>query len=292
MSPADPGTTRLDVALVERGLATSRNRAAAAVAQGHVSIDPDPDRGRALPRRLKASTPVTAADRLHVSGADELVGRAGHKLEGALAAFAGLRVAGRRCLDAGASTGGFTQVLLRAGARQVVAADVGHDQLAEAVRRDPRVVVREGLNLRHATPADIGGPVDVVVADLSFISLTRVMGALAAMTRPDGDLALMVKPQFEVGREAVGAHGVVTSPALRGQAVESVAAAAEAAGLITRDVVRSPLPGASGNVEFFLWLTPGAGDDTPDRPAPLRGAGLAERIARAVSADPADRPAD
>ena len=164
---------------------------------------------------------------------DEYVSRGGHKLAGALAAFApgGLTVAGRRCLDAGASTGGFTDVLLRAGAAEVVAVDVGYGQLAWSLRNDERVRVLERTNVRTLTPEAIGGPVDLTVADLSFISLRLVLPALAACTGADGDLVLMVKPQFEVGKERVGAGGVVRDPALRAEAVLDVAAAAARLGL-------------------------------------------------------------
>jgi 23S rRNA (cytidine1920-2'-O)/16S rRNA (cytidine1409-2'-O)-methyltransferase len=194
------------------------------------------------------------------------VSRGGHKLSGALAEFGprGLVVAGRRCLDAGASTGGFTDVLLRAGAGQVIAVDVGYGQLAWALRTDPRVEVHERTNVRELTPDRIGGPVQLTVADLSFISLRLVLPALAACTAPDGDLVPMVKPQFEVGRERVGTGGVVRDPALRAEAVIEVAAAAGALGLGVAGVVASPLPGPSGNVEFFLWLRRGAPPVDPE----------------------------
>lgn len=242
---------RLDTELVRRGLARSREQAAALVAAGRVQV-------RGAPAR-KASAMVDPADPVRVLGEDprlEYVSRGGYKLAGALAAFvpAGLSVAGRRCLDAGASTGGFTDVLLRSGAAAVVAVDVGYGQLAWSLRNDPRVTVLERTNVRTLDPAAIGGPVDLTVADLSFISLRLVLPALAACTRPDGDLALMVKPQFEVGRERVGSGGVVRDPELRAEAVLSVAAAAAELGLGTAGVVASPLPGPRGNVEFFVWL--------------------------------------
>ena len=178
---------------------------------------------------------------------------------------AGLAVEGRRCLDAGVSTGGFTEVLLRAGAAHVVGVDVGYGQLAWGLRTDPRVTVLERTNVRSLTPDAIGGPVDLTVADLSFISLRLVLPALVACTLPDGDLVPMVKPQFEVGRERVGAGGVVRDPALRAEAVLDVARAAGDLGLGTAGVARSPLPGPSGNVEFFLWLRRGAPAADPDR---------------------------
>jgi 23S rRNA (cytidine1920-2'-O)/16S rRNA (cytidine1409-2'-O)-methyltransferase len=247
--------TRLDAELVRRGLARSREQAAALVEAGRVRVRGTP--------ASKAAALVDPADPVRVVDGDpaqEYVSRGGHKLAGALAAFgpAGLAVAGRRCLDAGASTGGFTDVLLRAGAAEVVAVDVGYGQLAWALRTDPRVRVYERTNVRTLSPQDIGGPVELTVADLSFISLRLVLPALAACTAPDGDLALMVKPQFEVGKDRVGAGGVVRDPALRAEAVLAVATAAGELGLGVAGAVASPLPGPSGNVEFFLWLRRGA----------------------------------
>ncbi|GAB3804259.1 TlyA family RNA methyltransferase [Micromonospora zhanjiangensis] len=243
--------TRLDAELVRRGLARSREQAAALVAAGRVQV-----RGVSA---HKAAAMVDPADAVRVLGEDptrEYVSRGGHKLAGALAAFGpdGLLVDGRRCLDAGASTGGFTDVLLRAGAAEVVAVDVGYGQLAWSLRGDERVRVFERTNVRSLTPELIDGPVGLTVADLSFISLRLVLPALAGCTSPDGDLVLMVKPQFEVGRDRVGAGGVVRDPALRAEAVLAVAAAAATLGLGLAGVAASPLPGPSGNVEFFVWL--------------------------------------
>jgi 23S rRNA (cytidine1920-2'-O)/16S rRNA (cytidine1409-2'-O)-methyltransferase len=251
---------RLDAELVRRKLARSRDQAAALVAAGRVQV-----RGTVA---QKVATMIDPADPVLVTGADpadEYVSRGSHKLAGALAAFAGLAVSGRRCLDAGASTGGFTDVLLRAGARQVVAVDVGYGQLAWPIRTNERVVVLERTNVRTLTPDVIGGPVDLTVADLSFISLRLVLPALAACTAPDGDLALMVKPQFEVGRERVGTGGVVRDPDVRAEAVLDVAAAGADLGLGVRDVTASPLPGPSGNVEFFLWFRRDAPPADPER---------------------------
>ncbi|MEU4382347.1 TlyA family RNA methyltransferase [Micromonospora echinofusca] len=253
---------RLDAELVRRGLARSREQAAALVEAGRVQL-------RGVPAR-KSAAMVDPADALLVTGEDpgsEYVSRGGHKLAGALAAFApgGLTVAGRRCLDAGASTGGFTDVLLRAEAAEVVAVDVGYGQLAWPLRNDPRVRVFERTNVRTLTPEAIDGPVDLTVADLSFISLRLVLPALAGCTRPDGDLALMVKPQFEVGKERVGAGGVVRDPLLRAEAVLDVAAAAARLDLGLADVAASPLPGPSGNVEFFVWLRRDAPPADPER---------------------------
>ncbi|MDT4987519.1 MAG: rRNA (cytidine1920-2-O)/16S rRNA (cytidine1409-2-O)-methyltransferase [Micromonosporaceae bacterium] len=242
---------RLDAELVRRGLARSREQAVELIEAGRVEV-------RGAPAR-KAAAQVDPADPVRVTGeatGDGYVSRGGHKLAGALAAFAadGLTVAGRRCLDAGASTGGFTDVLLRAGAAEVVAVDVGYGQLAWVLRTDGRVRVLDRTNVRTLTPDDIGGPVAVTVADVSFISLRLVLPALVACTEPDGDLVPMVKPQFEVGRQRVGTGGVVREPALRASAVLDVAAAAAALGLGVAGVTPSPLPGPSGNVEYFLWL--------------------------------------
>jgi 23S rRNA (cytidine1920-2'-O)/16S rRNA (cytidine1409-2'-O)-methyltransferase len=170
-------------------------------------------------------------------------------------------VAGRRCLDAGASTGGFTDVLLRRGAREVVAVDVGYGQLVWALRSDPRVIVHDRTNVRTLTAEQIGGPVDLTVADLSFISLGLVLPALIACTVTD--LVPMVKPQFEVGRHRLGRGGVVREPALRAESVLAVARTARDLGWGTAGVARSPLPGPSGNVEFFLWLRQDAGPADP-----------------------------
>jgi 23S rRNA (cytidine1920-2'-O)/16S rRNA (cytidine1409-2'-O)-methyltransferase len=258
-----PRRLRLDAELVRRGLARSRDHAAELIADGRVRV--------AGVRATKPATGVGTDVALVVTadpaipGGEEYVSRGGHKLAGALAAFvpAGLVVSGRRCLDAGASTGGFTDVLLRAGARQVVAVDVGYGQLAWRIRQDERVVVHDRTNVREVDLDLLGEPVDLVVGDLSFISLTLVLDALIAVTAADGDLALMVKPQFEVGRERVGKGGVVRDPDLRVDAVRAVVAAAAERGWGLRDVVTSPLPGPSGNVEFFVWLRrgPAAVDD-------------------------------
>ncbi|WFE98556.1 TlyA family RNA methyltransferase [Micromonospora sp. WMMD964] len=259
---------RLDAELVRRGLARSREQAAGLVEAGRVHL-------RGVVAR-KAAAMVDPADPLLVTGEDpteEYVSRGGHKLAGALAAFDGLRVAGRRCLDAGASTGGFTDVLLRADAAEVVAVDVGYGQLAWSLRTDERVRVLERTNVRTLVPDTIGGAVDLTVADLSFISLRLVLPALAACTRDDGDLALMVKPQFEVGKERVGAGGVVRDPELRAEAVLDVAATAAGLGLGLADVAASPLPGPSGNVEFFVWLRRGAPPADPQRVRAVVAAG-------------------
>jgi 23S rRNA (cytidine1920-2'-O)/16S rRNA (cytidine1409-2'-O)-methyltransferase len=256
-----PRRLRLDAELVRRGLARSREHASELIVAGRVRV--------AGNIASKPATGVTT-DVAIVVAADpdrpDYVSRGGHKLAGALAAFEplGLRVEGRRCLDAGASTGGFTDVLLRHGAAEVVAVDVGYGQLAWSLRSDARVRVIDRQNVRELTPDLVGGPVDLVVGDLSFISLSLVLDALIGVTRPDGDLALMVKPQFEVGKDRVGRGGVVRDPALRAEAVAAVADAAAARGWGARAVTVSPLPGPSGNVEFFLWLRSGAATVTPE----------------------------
>jgi 23S rRNA (cytidine1920-2'-O)/16S rRNA (cytidine1409-2'-O)-methyltransferase len=252
---------RLDAELVRRGLARSRDHAAELIAAGAVKVAGQlaskPATG------VDAGTPVTVVE---VDTGPNYASRGGHKLVGALEAFAagGLTVAGKHCLDAGASTGGFTDVLLRSGAERVIAVDVGYGQLAWPLRTDERVTVIDRTNVRTLTPDVIGGAAQLTVADLSFISLRLVLPALAACTEPDGDLVPMVKPQFEVGRERLGSGGVVRDPALRADAVLAVAAEAATMGLGVAGVVASPLPGPSGNVEFFLWLRRGAPAADPE----------------------------
>ena len=240
-------TARADVALAARGLARSRTEGAALIRAGQVLLD-----GRPV-RRPSDRVAADATLRLRDPG-PRYVSRAAHKLVSALEAFPDVAVAGRRALDAGASTGGFTQVLLERGAERVAAVDVGHDQLAPTVRADPRVLVREGLNVRDLTAEDIDGPVDLVVSDLSFISLRLVLAPLAGVCRPGAELLLMVKPQFEVGRRALPRSGVVTDPDARRDAVVGVAAAALGAGLAPHGLARSGLAGQDGNAEFFLRL--------------------------------------
>ncbi len=256
---------------MRRGLARSREHAAELIAAGRVTAS-----GRT------ATKPATAVD----PGAPLLVtadetdenwaSRGAHKLIGALDAFADVEVDGARCLDAGASTGGFTDVLLRRGAREVVAVDVGYGQLIWRLQNDQRVQVFDRTNVRRLTPDDIGGRVGLTVSDLSFISLTVVLPALIACTEPAGDLVLMVKPQFEVGKERLGAGGVVRSPELRADAVSTVVAAAAGLGRGLAGVQASPLPGPSGNVEYFVHLRADAPTD----------ADAAQRIEQAVAEGP------
>jgi 23S rRNA (cytidine1920-2'-O)/16S rRNA (cytidine1409-2'-O)-methyltransferase len=246
---------RLDAELVRRGLARSREQAGELVAAGLVAVAGQ--RAAKPATQVSRDAPITVTD----PPAPDYVSRGGRKLAGALEAFAGsegggLAIAGRHGLDAGASTGGFTDVLLRAGAAHVVAVDVGYGQLAWSLRTDPRVTVMDRVNVRtleHVTPVP-----DLVVADLSFISLTLVLPALVACAAADADFVLLVKPQFEVGKGRVGAGGVVRDSADRSASVGKVAAAAAELGLGVRGITASPLPGPAGNVEFFLWLRRGA----------------------------------
>ena len=250
--------SRLDAELVRRGLARSREHAVTLIAEGRVAVA-----GTAATKPatgVEAGTPVVVR-----TDPDEArwVSRGAHKLLGALDAFP-VAVEGRRALDAGASTGGFTEVLLSRGAAEVVAVDVGYGELAWSLRTDDRVRVHDRTNVRNLTPEAIDGEVDLVVADLSFISLRLVLPALTACARSDADLLPMVKPQFEVGRQRLGAGGVVRDPEHRIQAVLEVGRAAESLGWGTAGVVASPLPGPAGNVEFFLWLRRDAGAPQED----------------------------
>lgn len=263
---------RVDAELVRRGLARSRQQAAELIGAGKVSIDGMP--------AVKPATavPITAALTVTDDGERRWVSRGAHKLLGALDAF-NIPVADRRCLDAGASTGGFTEVLLDRGAAEVVAVDVGYGQLAWSLRSDPRVMVVERTNVRDLSPEAIGGRVDLIVADLSFISLSTVLPALAGCAWPGADIVPMVKPQFEVGKGQVGAGGVVHDAALRADAVLAVAERVGELGWHTVDVTASPLPGPSGNVEYFLWLR-------AETDRGLSADGLVDAVRRAVSEGP------
>jgi 23S rRNA (cytidine1920-2'-O)/16S rRNA (cytidine1409-2'-O)-methyltransferase len=290
---------RLDAELVRRGLARSRDQAADLIAAGRVAVA---GQLAAKPAsQVAVDAPITVQQ---ASDGPDYVSRGGYKLAGALAVFAHvgaesvagqahrsgthglgaepladhahrsgthrLVVEGKRCLDAGASTGGFTDVLLRAGAAHVLAVDVGYGQLAWSLQTDDRVTVLDRVNVRNLTPEQVAPPPELVVADLSFISLALVLPALAACAADGADFLLMVKPQFEVGKEMAGS-GVVRDPELRATAVASVASAAAGVGLGVAGITASPLPGPSGNVEYFLWLRRGAG--------PLDDAALRQAIA-------------
>ena len=239
---------RLDLALLGAGLARSRTHARRIIEEGRARLD-----GRPV---VKASAPVPEGALLSVADVPdgiEYASRASHKLAGALDAL-GLDPQGLHCLDAGASTGGFTDVLLRRGARQVIAVDIGHDQLADHVRDDERVHVLDGTSVRDLTTELIGAQVELLVADLSFISLRTVVEPLGSVVRPGGDLLLMVKPQFEVGRGALPRTGVVTDVRARAGAVRDVAEVASQVGLVMLAVGPSALPGQDGNREYFLHL--------------------------------------
>jgi 23S rRNA (cytidine1920-2'-O)/16S rRNA (cytidine1409-2'-O)-methyltransferase len=247
--------TRLDLELVRRGLARSRGHARALIDAGDVLVG-----GRAA---SKPSSPVTAGVGIEVREAGpRWVSRAAYKLVGALEAFGpqGLSVTGRRCLDVGASTGGFTQVLLHHGAAHVVALDVGHGQLVSELADDPRVTERSRTTVRGLGADEIGGAVELLVADLSFISLTLVLGTFAGLLEAGGDAVVLVKPQFEVGRSRLGKGGIVRNQGDRAWAVTEVARAAIDAGLYPRALTPSPIEGGEGNAEYLLWLTPRAAE--------------------------------
>jgi 23S rRNA (cytidine1920-2'-O)/16S rRNA (cytidine1409-2'-O)-methyltransferase len=243
--------TRLDAELVRRGLARSRESAADLIESRSVLVGGIP--------ATKPATQVDAQTSITLQGErDDFVSRGGHKLAGALDAFPAIKIEDVRALDAGASTGGFTDVLLKRGANEVIAVDVGYGQLAWEIRNNPKVKILDRTNVRHLTIEQVGEPVDLIVADLSFISLTLVLPALAAVAKTSADYLVMVKPQFEVGREKLGAGGVVRDAHLRKAAVQEVADVAYDMGLGCAGVVASSLPGPSGNVEYFLWLKKGA----------------------------------
>jgi 23S rRNA (cytidine1920-2'-O)/16S rRNA (cytidine1409-2'-O)-methyltransferase len=250
--------SRLDAELVRRGLARSREHAVSLIAEGRVAVS-----GRAATKPATGVEPGTPVVVRTDPDEPSWVSRGAHKLLGALDALP-VPVEGRRALDAGASTGGFTEVLLSRGVAEVVAVDVGYGELAWSLRTDDRVRVVERTNVRTLTPEAIDGPVDLVVADLSFISLKLVLPALITCVKDDADQLLMVKPQFEVGRERLGAGGVVRDPENRVQAVLDVARSAADLGWGTAGVVASPLPGPAGNVEFFVWLRRDAGPPRED----------------------------
>jgi 23S rRNA (cytidine1920-2'-O)/16S rRNA (cytidine1409-2'-O)-methyltransferase len=237
---------RLDLLLVSRGLASSRERARALVLAGQVRVN-----GSAA---VKAGTAVDESAEVTVLTPDHpYVGRGGLKLAHALVAF-GIDVHGKTALDIGASTGGFTDALLQRGARHVVALDVGHGQLDWGLRNDPRVTVREHVNARFLTPADVPGPFDVIAIDVSFISLAHILPVVPPLVVPGGDVVVLVKPQFEAGRHEVGRGGIVRDPAVHSRVVEQVRVAARAVGLSAVADTPSPVTGAGGNVEFLLHL--------------------------------------
>jgi 23S rRNA (cytidine1920-2'-O)/16S rRNA (cytidine1409-2'-O)-methyltransferase len=238
--------SRLDQELVERGLVATRSRARRAIRDGLVVVD-----GATVQRPGVAVKPATVIEVAESVG--RYVGQGAHKLQAALVAFQ-IEVDGRYAIDVGASTGGFTDVLLQHNARRVVAVDVGHGQLHQRLRSDSRVDVREDVNIRHAKATDLGGPFDLIVADLSFISLRMVARPIADLGASDSDWVMLVKPQFEVGRNDIGKGGVVRSATARGQAVADAANSFAESGLVTVGAVASPVPGGSGNREALLWM--------------------------------------
>jgi 23S rRNA (cytidine1920-2'-O)/16S rRNA (cytidine1409-2'-O)-methyltransferase len=232
--------------VTERGLAPSRERARALILAGQVSVD-----GETV---TKAGAAVSDSARVELVVPDHpYVGRGGVKLAHALDEF-GITVTGRRALDIGASTGGFTDVLLQRGAANVIALDVGRGQLAWKLRTDPRVIVRDGVNARALVAADLPSPVDVVSIDVSFISLRHIFPALPPLLAADADVIALVKPQFEAGRDQVGKGGVVEDPAIHEAVLARTTHDAAAAGLGRVNMTPSPITGASGNREFFLHL--------------------------------------
>lgn len=237
---------RIDKLLVERGLAPSRTRAQALVMAGVVLVDE---------QRVEKSSETFVPDaQIRVRGSDDpalrYVGRGGLKMEAALDEFK-IDVKDFLCLDAGASTGGFTDCLLQRGARRIVAVDVGHNQLDWRLRTDARVEVREGVNARYLRPDDFDERFDLIVLDVSFISATKVLPALVPLLKLDGRIVVLIKPQFEVGRGEVGKGGVVTDPAQHARVVEEVTRAARELKLEVRGVIDSPIRGADGNREFL-----------------------------------------
>lgn len=265
---------RVDTELVRRGLVASRAAAREAIDAGLVTADGAPVDKAARQVLPSQALVVAAPPRRYVS-------RGGGKLAHALERF-DVAVAGRRALDAGISTGGFTDCLLQHGAARVIGVDVGYGQVAERVRTDPRVEVRERTNVRELTPADLEEPADLVVCDVSFIALTVVLPVLVALAAPDGDLVALVKPQFEAGREDVGSGGVVRDPAVWRRVLREVARAAAELGWAVIGVTASPLPGPAGNVEFLVHArpAPASGADGADG-APVDRA-LADAIDHAV----------
>lgn len=267
---------RLDAVLVTRELARSREHAVSEIKAGKVTVN------GAVAK--KPALPVSSDAEIVVTGSDEpaWASRGAYKLLGALAQFepAGLSLQGKKILDAGASTGGFTDVCLQRGATEVIAADVGRDQLLPRLRQHPRVSVREQLNLRYLTSTDTNGYCDAMVGDLSFISWRLVLPAIVEVLADGADLLPMVKPQFEVGKQRLSKTGVVRSPELRAEVTLGVAEFAAELGLSTVAAGASPLPGPNGNVEYFLWLTKDGGKQQPS------GQQLRELIRRAVQEGP------
>ncbi|MCG7266706.1 TlyA family RNA methyltransferase [Corynebacterium sp. ACRQJ] len=282
MAKRGPKLQRLDAELVARKIARSREHAQEMIKAGRVTVN-----------GMLAKKPASGVDgnvsiKVAESEDDRWASRGAHKLLGALEAFEpqGLSVEGKTVLDAGASTGGFTDVCLDRGAAKVKAVDVGYGQLIWRLQNDDRVDVMDRTNVRTLTPEDLGGQVDLMVGDLSFISIRLVLPALAACVKEGGDLLPMVKPQFEVGKDRLGHGGVVRSPELRAEVTREVAVEAMKYGLNTKAVVASPLPGPSGNVEYFLWLVKDSAAVSPSMVEEADHTGLDEMIATAIKEGP------
>jgi len=237
------GKTRLDVALFERGLAPSREKAQAMILAGEVRVNGQ--------KAGKPGQPTRAEDRIEVDEKPRYVSRGGLKMEGAIREFS-LDVTGWVCLDVGASTGGFTDCLLQHGASRVYAIDVGHNQLDWRIRQHPSVIVHEGVNARFLDQSLLPEPVDLIVCDVSFISVRLLLAQFPPLLKPSGCMVILVKPQFEVGREQVGAGGIVRDPALHAATCAEIADEVRALGFTTH-LADSPITGAEGNKEFLLY---------------------------------------
>lgn len=246
---------RADVVLAERGLFESRERAKAAILAGLVRLD-----GRLI---TKAGEQIDVDAQVEVEPTQQYVSRGGHKLAGALSTF-GIDVGGLRAVDVGASTGGFTDCLLQAGASHVVAIDVGYGQLAWSLRQDPRVDVLERTNIRNVEPSQIGAPFDLGVVDVSFISLRTVLDRILALLGENGALLALVKPQFEAGKGRVGKKGVVRDAAVHVQVLDDTLAAFRDTGMAILGLTWSPLRGPEGNIEFWVWAARAGTDVAPD----------------------------
>ncbi|WP_270625599.1 TlyA family RNA methyltransferase [Varibaculum timonense] len=269
---------RLDRELVRRHLATSRSHASQIITAGRVSVD-----GRVISKPASQIDPAQAITVVKSSQV-EYASRGGYKLAGVLDILGkdAPEIAGKRCLDAGASTGGFTDVLLRRGASSVVAVDVGYGQLRWELQQDRRVEVHDRTNIRYLDPQEIGEPAQLIVGDLSFISLKLVIPALVSASTLDAEYLLMVKPQFEVGREKLGAGGVVRDLEDHFRTVMGVILSASENGLGLKRVAASPLPGPSGNVEYFIYLGRGVA-----MPSNLK---IKDMVKAAIAAGPAAKP--
>ncbi|MFZ4774765.1 MAG: TlyA family RNA methyltransferase [Terrimicrobiaceae bacterium] len=241
------GKSRLDVALVARGLFDSREKAQRAIMAAQVFVDGQP--------ATKAGTQIPADARLEVAAREKFVGRGGYKIEAALDAF-DVPVTGRICADIGASTGGFTDCLLQRGAAKVFAMDVGHGQLDWKLRQDPRVDVREGVNARYLQAGDFDPAPTLVVADVSFISLTLIFPAIFALLPAEADMVVLIKPQFELSKAEVGRGGIVREEETRLRSVEKIRSFMNASGHRWMGHITSPITGRDGNVEYLAHLKP------------------------------------